>query len=211
MEILILILIAFFLFRRFLRSKSSIWKGRSGEKFVSRELNRLDLNYYKVLDDVMFFAKGDVPTTQIDHIVVSNCGIFCIETKAHKGWIFGNARQKFWTQVIFRRKERLYNPLWQNLKHVRVVESLVDPYSTEIPVVSLVIFVNAGRLQISNVSEVDFVGYIDDAMEEIDSYVELYISDAERDEIYEMFMQENITDKRTRKEHNMMVKDLRGG
>lgn len=39
-------------------------------------------------------------TTQIDHIVVSPYGIFVIETKAYGGWIFGDRRQKQWTQTF---------------------------------------------------------------------------------------------------------------
>ncbi|WP_339385147.1 nuclease-related domain-containing protein, partial [Vibrio paracholerae] len=37
-------------------------------------------------------------TTQIDHIVVSKFGVFVIETKYMKGWIFGSKDQKQWTQ-----------------------------------------------------------------------------------------------------------------
>lgn len=42
-------------------------------------------------------------TTQIDHILLSPYGIFIIETKNYKGWIFGSERQKLWTQKIFKR------------------------------------------------------------------------------------------------------------
>jgi hypothetical protein len=32
-------------------------------------------------------------TTQVDHILVSRFGVFVIETKDYKGWIFANANQ----------------------------------------------------------------------------------------------------------------------
>lgn len=32
-------------------------------------------------------------TTQIDHVLVSRFGVFVIETKDYKGWIFANAKQ----------------------------------------------------------------------------------------------------------------------
>ena len=35
----------------------------------------------------------DGGTTQIDHILVSKYGIFVIETKNRKGWIFGGPQQ----------------------------------------------------------------------------------------------------------------------
>jgi len=42
-------------------------------------------------------------TTQIDHIVVSRYGIFVVETKNMKGWIFGGQNQNNWTQKLYRK------------------------------------------------------------------------------------------------------------
>jgi hypothetical protein len=88
----------------FLKWKRPFLIGKSGEKFVSRKLHNLDPEQYKVIDDLMLPSLGNTKTTQIDHVVVSNFGIFCIETKSYSGWIFGNARQQHWTQVIYRYK-----------------------------------------------------------------------------------------------------------
>ena len=78
-------------------------------------------------------------TTQVDHILVSKFGVFVIETKDYKGWIFANPKHTSWTQVIFRRKFKFQNPIYQNYKHVRAVQSLLDflPAKT---VVSVVVF-----------------------------------------------------------------------
>jgi len=65
-------------------------------------------------------------TTQVDHILVSRFGVFVIETKDYKGWIFGNAKQANWTQVLFKRKFKFQNPIRQNFRHVRAVEGLLD-------------------------------------------------------------------------------------
>jgi hypothetical protein len=46
-------------------------------------------------------------TTQIDHVVVSEYGVFVIETKNYTGWIVGDEKSDYWTQVIYKRKERL--------------------------------------------------------------------------------------------------------
>jgi hypothetical protein len=112
----ILILAAFVFFFYLLVWKPPGGRGRRAEKFVSKNLLELNPARYKILNDVMLPSRGNSSTTQIDHIVVSNHGIFCIETKAHKGWIFGNANQDYWTQVIFRYKARFYNPLRQKLR-----------------------------------------------------------------------------------------------
>lgn len=65
-------------------------------------------------------------TTQIDHILVSRFGVFVIETKDYSGWIFGNATQPTWTQVLFHSKFKFQNPILQNFRHVRAVQDLLD-------------------------------------------------------------------------------------
>lgn len=70
-------------------------------------------------------------TTQIDHILISPYGIFVIETKDFKGWIFGDAHQKKWTQSLFgsRRssiKYQFQNPIRQNYKHVKAAQDFLD-------------------------------------------------------------------------------------
>jgi len=65
-------------------------------------------------------------TTQVDHILVSRFGIFVIETKNYNGWIFANSKQANWTQVLFHRKSQFQNPIFQNLRHVRAVQELLD-------------------------------------------------------------------------------------
>jgi hypothetical protein len=65
-------------------------------------------------------------TTQIDHILVSRFGVFVIETKDYKGWIFGNANQAVWTQVLFNAKFKFQNPVQQNFRHVSAVRDLLD-------------------------------------------------------------------------------------
>ena len=62
-------------------------------------------------------------TTQIDHILVSRFGVFIIETKDYKGWLFANASQGTWTQVLFKYRFTFQNPIFQNARHVRAVRT----------------------------------------------------------------------------------------
>jgi len=62
-------------------------------------------------------------TTQIDHVVVADTGIFVIETKHYSGWIFGSPQDSQWTQVIYKRKSRFQNPIRQNYGHVKALQS----------------------------------------------------------------------------------------
>jgi hypothetical protein len=68
----------------------------------------------------------DDGTTQVDHILVSRFGVFVIETKDYKGWIFANATHESWTQVLFRLRFKFQNPIFQNNRHVRAVQRLLD-------------------------------------------------------------------------------------
>ena len=65
-------------------------------------------------------------TTQIDHIFVSRYGVFVVETKNMKGWIFGGEKQSKWTQKIYKATNSFQNPLHQNYKHVKTLESALD-------------------------------------------------------------------------------------
>lgn len=78
-------------------------------------------------------------TTQVDHILVSRFGVFVIETKDYKGWIFANPKQASWTQVLFNSKFRFQNPIHQNFRHVRAVQDLLDFLPPE-AVRSIVVF-----------------------------------------------------------------------
>jgi len=68
----------------------------------------------------------DDGTTQVDHILVSRFGVFVIETKDFNGWIFANATDAMWTQVYFKRKFTFQNPIFQNYRHLRAVQGLLD-------------------------------------------------------------------------------------
>ncbi|MFP4348238.1 MAG: nuclease-related domain-containing protein [Desulfococcaceae bacterium] len=77
---------------------------------------------YHLLDNVTLRHRQS--TTQIDHVLVSQYGIFVIETKGYRGWIYGNEADRKWTQVLYRAKFRFGNPIQQNAGHVAAVRSL---------------------------------------------------------------------------------------
>ena len=118
--------------------KSPWFKGITGE-FLVNTAARLFLpkDEYRLIKDVTL--QTDDGTTQIDHIIVSRYGVFVIETKNMKGWIFGSANQKTWTQKIYKHTHKFQNPLHQNYKHVKTLETLLDIPASAIH--SLVVFV----------------------------------------------------------------------
>lgn len=71
-------------------------------------------------------------TTQVDHVIVSRYGVFVIETKNMRGWIYGRADEATWTQNIYGNKTKFQNPLRQNHKHVMAVAGALGVAPTTI-------------------------------------------------------------------------------
>lgn len=104
---------------------SSWFKGVVGE-FQLNLLLKLFLpkKQYHLIKNVTLPTEDG--TTQVDHILVSKFGIFVIETKNMKGWIFGSENQKDWTQQIYKHSNKFQNPLRQNYKHLKTLESYLN-------------------------------------------------------------------------------------
>ncbi len=120
-------------------------KGRVGEKHVRKGLIKyLDVAQYTIINDVTLPLE-DGGTTQIDHIVVSNYGVFVIETKNMSGWIFGSEHQAKWTQTIHRSKYPFQNPLRQNYKHTKTLAHLLNMSHEQFH--SVVVFTSNAQLK----------------------------------------------------------------
>ncbi len=104
--------------------------GAAGERRVNKYLNKtLNAEHYTLLKDLTL-PTGD-GTTQIDHVVLSQHGIFVIETKNMSGWIFGTEKQKRWTQTKGRRKTPFQNPLRQNYLHVKTIQDSSEEHTSD--------------------------------------------------------------------------------
>lgn len=118
--------------------KSAWFKGLIGEFVINVSARLLlDKNKYHLIKNVTLPTNGG--STQIDHIIVSEFGVFVLETKNMKGWIFGSAHQKTWTQKIYKHTSKFQNPLHQNYKHVKTLQALLG--LTDEQIHSLIIFV----------------------------------------------------------------------
>lgn len=94
-----------------------------GEALVADAIGRDFTRAHHLLNNITLpTADG---TTQIDHVLVADTGIFVIETKHYSGWVFGNAKDRQWTQTIFKKKSRFQNPRHQNYAHVKALQLLL--------------------------------------------------------------------------------------
>lgn len=104
----------------------SSFKGIVGEIVINVAMwLKLEKDVYHRLNNITL-PLADGGSTQIDHVIVSRYGIFVIETKNYKGWIFGNEKQRQWTQVIMGRKYKFQNPLRQNYLHIKTLSDLLE-------------------------------------------------------------------------------------
>lgn len=141
--------------------RSPWFKGKFGEFLVNLSARWfLDKSRYHLLKNVTLPTEDG--TTQIDHVLVSEFGVFVVETKNMKGWIFGGLHQRFWTQKIYRSNHKFQNPLHQNYKHVKTLQALLGLGDHQIH--SVVVFVGDSTFKTSmpeNVTQgLGYVRYI---------------------------------------------------
>ncbi len=130
-------------------------KGLLGEMLVNFAVKiQLDKNKYHLIKNVTLPTENG--TTQIDHIVVSEFGIFVIETKNMKGWIFGDEKRKTWTQKIYKHTSTFQNPLHQNYKHTKTIESALGIDHSKM--FSVVVFVGESTFKTKMPDNVTYAG-----------------------------------------------------
>ena len=118
--------------------KSPWFKGVAGEFIVNVGVKLfLDKETYHLIKNVTLPTEDG--STQIDHVIVSKFGVFVVETKNMKGWIFGSPNQKIWTQKIYKHSSKFQNPLHQNYKHTKTLQALLELSDTQL--FSVVVFV----------------------------------------------------------------------
>jgi len=198
----IILFLLFFLLKR----NEHLITGRLGEKFVSNKFKGLDPERYIILDNLLLPSQGNTASTQLDHVIVSNFGIFCIETKGYKGWIFGNAKDANWTQVVYKSKHRFYNPLRQNYAHVKAVERLVSAKYPRAKIYSFVVFPYADKLKITGT---DAVGYTYEIVSKIKTITTFLLTNVQRDDIVNILGSSNIIDQDSRRDHINSVKNIK--
>ena len=135
-------------------------KGWAGEKMVRTILKTLPKDKYMVLNDIKFYGrekenkgrgrnKGKRWSCQIDHLIISVYGIFCIETKNYLGKISGNYSDKYLQRSVLGMRYQTYSPIYQNYRHLqRLVDTfpLIKSHSKDLH--SIICFMPGGNPKI---------------------------------------------------------------
>ncbi len=170
----------------------------SDELFVTSRLeSSLDSREYRVLDNLLISSSGNVQTAQIDHLVLSIYGIFVIETKSHQGWIFGTTNRENWTQVLYRTKNPVYNPFWQNYSHTKAVEQLLGERIKVMPV-SLVVFPSADKLIVNDATN---IGTTQDVIDRILTHRKQIYTTQQVADMIKLISKHNMRDSAAHRQH----------
>lgn len=184
--------------------RSSGFKGWTGELFVRLMFwLRLPKKDYTVIHDATLPTEDG--TTQIDHIVVSRYGVFVIETKNMRGWIFGSEKQATWTQTIFKHKSSFQNPLRQNYKHTQTLCALLDlpPESVH----SVIVFVGNSTFKSDMPKNVTYAGGCVDYIRSFESSV---FDDEEVTKIVDAIRENRLAQNRTTQQsHIRCVQEIK--
>ena len=157
-SILIVGLLILFVRRLFLSPgnvSSDSWRrvlaspGEQGELRVADILSRLP-EEYRVFNDVYLESNGY--SSQIDHVVISQYGVFLIETKNYSGKIYGSENTKYWKQYLRWESHKFYNPIKQNQSHVLAIKNTL--HIDQSSIIPIVVFLSGADLHCNTSSEV---------------------------------------------------------
>lgn len=180
-------------------------QGNRAEKQVSMVLRSMGCAY-RVFDNVMLKTGGG--TTQIDHVVISNFGIFVIETKSHKGRIFGDCYSRKWTQVLFTKQGQknytFYSPYLQNSGHLKNLYKLFGLSYTNF--LGVIVFtdemVDLTRVRCPCAVRLDSLASV------ITSYRKVLFTDSEVSYLCDILRRNNIQSAYFDRKHKVYVKSL---
>lgn len=100
-------------------------KGNYGEFLTFTKLEKLS-DQNKLLTN-LYIPRDDGTTTEVDLVMISPTGIYVFESKNYSGWIFGDEKNKNWTQTLENgQKNRFYNPIWQNKAHINALKAVLN-------------------------------------------------------------------------------------
>lgn len=177
---------------------SPSYKGKSGEKIVAERLENIDGHKY-IINNIMINDNGK--SRQIDHISITEYGVFVIETKNYAGTIYGKETSNEWQQYLNHKCYRFKNPIHQNFGHLQIVKQNIEEITNE--VYSLIAFTRRCKLRINTLTPVIY----EDQLTKYITEKNKVLSFDKIDAIYQTLLDNKIENKEAIKNHNENVKN----
>ncbi|MDO4502214.1 MAG: NERD domain-containing protein [Coriobacteriia bacterium] len=194
-----------------------VLSGRLNEKTIVRAIEKANLpGRHRVYSNLLVPRQGKATSTsEVDVLLLHESGLYVIESKDYKGWIFGSADQQKWT-VSYKggAKNQFFNPLLQNRSHVNALSAYLGVVPGRFS--SYVVFSNRAELKKIPESAVGqrvmTVGYLRKMLLEdaVDSFAPLSPEEYARIEQALDKLAEGST-KEAQKQHVDQVKQVQAG
>jgi len=181
--------------------KTPAGKGVWGEFQVKLILGKSKPDKKYVINNLMIVNEGK--SSQIDHVLINQTGIFVIETKNYAGRIYGSEDQKDWTQVLAygKVKNKFYNPILQNRTHIYALSKVLGQNKG---FVSIIVFPKA-TLMTKTMTD---VGYMGNVNRRIKRQKEIVFSIDEMNDIYRKLLDYKNNPPVSNKEHVAEIKEM---
>lgn len=209
---LILFLVAMIATVIYLLYKDKV-KGKAGEYITERMIVAYcKENCFLHVYDLMI-PNSKTGYSQIDHLIITDKGIAAIETKFHKGKIYGSEMDEKWTYVFYTKgkkkcKELRENPVRQNYGHIEALKETLNGY--DVDYFNIVSFVDTADLKkwkpVNPFTSVIYTYELKAFIDDFRGMSQRVINKEDMENIYQLLLSKNMTDKETRKKH---IKNLR--
>lgn len=135
-----------------LKTVTSLNRGTPSERDLVLKLLKHGIPAQTIFHDLCI-EKYNGDFSQIDLVLATTEGIIVIEVKDYSGWLYGNGNYTQWTKVLAygKRKYRFYNPIKQNLSHIKALRKQLKQFQN-IPFFSIIVFYGDCELK-----EIDYV------------------------------------------------------
>lgn len=161
--IILVFVVSYFIHRKNMKllcSVSSPKRGTKAERKLIIKMLKKGVHPKAIFHD-LYVRKRNGEFSQIDIVVATPQGLLAIEVKDYSGWLFGNEKQQYWTQILNfgQEKYRFYNPIMQNDGHIKALRELSEQFAN-LTIFNIVLFDGNCMLKNVNYSANNmFVGY----------------------------------------------------
>lgn len=201
-EHIVFIIIAVFILLSIIAGRrASRSLGELGEKRVAKRLSKLPKDRYRIINDLLL--QDNKYSSQIDHVVISEYGIFVIETKNYSGKIYGGGDSDTWRQFSYGKEYPFRNPLKQNNGHIYALQNIIGEDARNC-FHSIILFSEDAKLRVGKGLPVYNWRKI---VPIIEGYTTKVLTTEKADRIYRHLLAANNTDKKARKAHIQSVQE----
>lgn len=184
----------------------------AGEKALLNTCKELEDEEFNLLPNILI-ERPTGGSNQIDLMTISKKGIFVLEMKDFKGWIFGDENHKEWTQSLFGKKKgskkyKFRNPIKQNANHIKTIRKLLSEKNLDnLPIYNVIVFSDDATLKDINAS-VDVVN-LKDIKNVFNKYRDIVITTEEIKDLVTFLKSKDINSAVQSQEHIKYISNIK--